>query len=479
MSRFLPWRHATPPTLTPKGNPMLLSDERIRSLHTAAVGARLTEQRAALFERVNKHFYGSIARAPTEAAQLLIDLHRMNEIDALTDGSVPLEAWLSQAVLLTTSLPQQQEFQDALHELRRVLQQSKPTPSGPKTSAPPPRRHFLDEAPFDFSRPEGQSLWGLLEQSIYRLDDTVAIIDKAGVQRGRIQLEQPPRARWHNILEAAAQQRRARRLVEAIAEDPEWAGLRDRLHELLSNAPPAEPGQGAIAWRAKEPAGGDERLMGKRPNWVDVAFLETGLARARSVVRVTAFFDGQSLVGTGFFIAPGRVLTNHHVLFYEGAAADRVILWMDYAIQSDGTLPLPTQVIIAEPKIQGDSKHDWGTLEVPDPRAAAVPALSLGSQQAVKAGDHVSIIQHPHGLPKKLGVFGSEVRYADKDVIQYLTDTEQGSSGSPVFNHRWEVVALHHRWTVAGEKGGEQECRNQGVNIDRVIEALRARALLA
>ena len=26
----------------------------------------------------------------------------------------------------------------------------------------------------------------------------------------------------------------------------------------------------------------------------------------------------------------------------------------------------------------------------------------------------------------------------------YSTDTEAGSSGSPVFNDQWEVVALHH-----------------------------------
>jgi V8-like Glu-specific endopeptidase len=28
--------------------------------------------------------------------------------------------------------------------------------------------------------------------------------------------------------------------------------------------------------------------------------------------------------------------------------------------------------------------------------------------------------------------------------VQYTTDTLPGSSGSPVFNDNWEVVALHH-----------------------------------
>jgi hypothetical protein len=34
---------------------------------------------------------------------------------------------------------------------------------------------------------------------------------------------------------------------------------------------------------------------------------------------------------------------------------------------------------------------------------------------------------------------------ADIPFCQYLADTEQGSSGSPVFNDQWEIVALHHQ----------------------------------
>jgi hypothetical protein len=70
--------------------------------------------------------------------------------------------------------------------------------------------------------------------------------------------------------------------------------------------------------------------------------------------------------------------------------------------------------------------------------------LLLGSRQIVR-GNRVNIIQHPRGQPQKVVV---TLNYVVKDMsetrVHYLADTDHGSSGSPVFNKNWEVVALHH-----------------------------------
>ncbi|XXY45973.1 trypsin-like peptidase domain-containing protein [Sorangium sp. So ce269] len=468
---------------------MLFSTDQIRKLHAAAIAARLVDQREALFTNINKNFVAGITRSPVPVGQLLMDLSRMNELHSLADGSVPFETWLQQAVLLTTGLPQQAEFEEALAQLQAVLERvdRRREPHEPRSTsaghgpiaAPSRRRHFLDESPIDFSRPEAQSLWSLLEQNIYRLDDLVEALENAGISKGRVRLEQPPRTWWRDALAAAAHQGRARQLVEALARDPEWAGLRGRLEEFLRDAPPGEVGPGSIDWKAQEPVRGHERLTGRKSRLVDVAFLAKGLACSKSVVRVNASFDHESLTGTGFVISPGRVLTNHHVLFQMGKAADRVAIWIEYQMQPDGSLPQPEVVTVLRPEIQGQIEHDWATVEVQDARIQGVPALPLRAGRAVQVGDHVSIIQHPHGLPKKLGIFGSEVRFVGEDTIQYLTDTEEGSSGSPVFNHLWEVVALHHQWAVVDMPDGKPEIRNQGIHIDRVIDALNRRNLLA
>ena len=80
-------------------------------------------------------------------------------------------------------------------------------------------------------------------------------------------------------------------------------------------------------------------------------------------------------------------------------------------------------------------------------------------------------------------------------MLHYETDTAPGSSGSPVFNDQWEVVALHHsgvprtdkdgNWlatdgTIWTRDMGEERVdwlANEGVRISRVLRALREQQL--
>jgi hypothetical protein len=255
------------------------------------------------------------------------------------------------------------------------------------------------------------------------------------------------------------------------------AALEDVGRRSGRSPPPVAPVSGPVKWKAGVRAGGVEALTGARSTWVDVAFLERGQKCARAVVRVDAHFEDQSLTGTAFHIAPGRLLTNHHVLYHEGVPASRVELWIDYAIEEDESIRPPRRVVISKPVIDGAEQHDWATLDVDDPGLRSAPCLTLGGTREVRVGDFATLIHHPHGLPKKLGIFRNEVRYVDGDVVQYLTDTAVGSSGSPVLNERWEVVALHHAWSNV-PTAETAEIRNEGVRIERVVEALKSRALL-
>jgi len=113
-----------------------------------------------------------------------------------------------------------------------------------------------------------------------------------------------------------------------------------------------------------------------------------------------------------------------------------------------------------------------------DPGApAGTPVIALDGAPPPAVGDRVYIIQHPNGSPKKIGMINNEIRFVDDDVVQYLTDTYAGSSGSPVFDERWRLVALHHRW-VEYKRQGEIEYRNQGRRITRVAAGLSAAGIL-
>lgn len=65
------------------------------------------------------------------------------------------------------------------------------------------------------------------------------------------------------------------------------------------------------------------------------------------------------------------------------------------------------------------------------------------------------------------------VTLADADIVQYLTDTLPGSSGSPVFNQVWQLVAIRPAGGWLTEPGQKEKLfRNKGINVARLLALL-------
>ena len=121
------------------------------------------------------------------------------------------------------------------------------------------------------------------------------------------------------------------------------------------------------------------------------------------------------------------------------------------------------------------------------------------------AGDRVFLVQHPKGQEKQLvqndnGLLDYDRDGLLKDFVRYEAVSDYGSSGSPVFNSKWELVALHHavilkqaepayggygggsaNTTPAPSPGLELELEPeidacQGVRICRIVEDLQAKS---
>ncbi|QIJ66245.1 endonuclease [Streptomyces sp. JB150] len=239
---------------------------------------------------------------------------------------------------------------------------------------------------------------------------------------------------------------------------------------------------------------GLERLIG-RNNLTPVAFLEAGVEVSRSVGRVTISGPGGGH-GTGFMVSPSLLLTNNHVL--RGAPeASRSKVAFAFQDCADGS-PLVPAVFPLEPHrfFVTDRALDFSVVAVAS-RGAQGEALSSFGWLAVTAtqgklviGEFVNIIQHPRGEPKQIALRDNQVVDVLERFLHYESDTREGSSGSPVFNDQWEVVALHHSavpktdaegrplsvdGTVWRPEMGEQQVAwraNEGVRISRVLEAL-------
>jgi endonuclease G, mitochondrial len=110
-------------------------------------------------------------------------------------------------------------------------------------------------------------------------------------------------------------------------------------------------------------------------------------------------------------------------------------------------------------------------------------------------GEHVNIIQHPNGEPKQLALRENQTVDLLDDFLHYQTDTAPGSSGSPVFNDQWEIVALHHSgvprrddrgrlltrdgtpWTADMGEHRIDWIANEGARVSRIVRHVKEQTL--
>jgi Trypsin-like peptidase domain/Effector-associated domain 1 len=342
--------------------------------------------------------------------------------------------------------------------------------------------HFLDTLPFDWSRPEAQELRDYLADVYFHDRDVLQFAVQAGIRPATISWSQPVQSVWHELITKARNQGRLRDLLNQIALRDEAVGL--RIRELMSSQPVlAAPSdrRPEVSWVGFDDRIGLERQIFSEPSLLDVAFMQRGVELAPAVARLMVTLPSGRYYGTAFRIGDDILLSNHHVLFdrqhREGRnsymRASRVEAWLYYELDLAGR-HRAHEVIECRPEtIVGEEGHDWAIVRTVAPLPADVPVIPLASTEQPNINDRVYIIQHPRGGVKKIGMHHNIVRHVDDNVVQYWTDTEAGSSGSPVFDEHWNVVALHHRWiAMPATEGKAAEYRNQGRLISRVYERI-------
>ena len=303
---------------------------------------------------------------------------------------------------------------------------------------------------------------------------------------GHMRMEGSASEAWRSAFDLTAGELRFPDLVAELEQSS--AALEQRIDGLREADPvvPIDPDPdrvGGDGFKGFSPEAELERqIIEDMPTLVDVNFLERGLERSRAVCRIEAGFGGFVNDGTGFRIGPDKILTNHHVVFnHEGgdAPAMTVQVLFRHEMGPDGQPRIPIAVNAVPDALIGDRVNDWAVITTATPMPDDAPILSLvGATEAVAVDDRVCIIQHPKGLPKKLGIYHNLVRFVDDQVVQYWTDTEVGSSGAPVFNEAWEVVALHHASVAVDETEDRYGHRNQGRAIGPVRDMLVAAGAL-
>ncbi len=98
------------------GRPQL-DQALIHRVHEAALSADLAGKRGALLGGIDPSLVASLPYGSGPASQLLMDLHELNRIVLLADGTRPLEIWLRNAASLAGTRPEAAVFEGALAAL--------------------------------------------------------------------------------------------------------------------------------------------------------------------------------------------------------------------------------------------------------------------------------------------------------------------------------------------------------------------------
>ncbi|MBZ6388663.1 MULTISPECIES: DNA/RNA non-specific endonuclease [Pantoea] len=249
------------------------------------------------------------------------------------------------------------------------------------------------------------------------------------------------------------------------------AQRRTQTRTALAAGEPAEPDRARAQRYAFQQHLRQGVITGESNDLLPIAFLEQGITCARAVALLRE--DGIPR-GCGFMTHGGLFITNHHLL-PQPPAQGRVTLQFGWRRTETGELvdgvtyvadaerfflTSPTDELDCTLIALGEIVAGGG--EAPQP-------LALNDRNDKHAlGISLNLIHHPGGAPQQITLRNNALLARHEQLLHYAADTDSGSSGAPVFNDAWQLVALHH-----GGVESDDGWVNEGIRISAIIDWLK------
>jgi V8-like Glu-specific endopeptidase len=197
-----------------------------------------------------------------------------------------------------------------------------------------------------------------------------------------------------------------------------------------------------------------------------VAWLQRAINASASVCRIRT----PNGLGTGFVAGDGWLFTNNHVLPSAEVASNSTAEF-DFEEDADGSMKAVKSAKLEPSGFKTSATLDYSLVKLAQPVIArAIDTAKLSRTSEVELGAHVVIIQHPSGGPKQIAFTANQIVNVYRNVVHYTTDTMPGSSGSPVFDDDWNVVAIHRAGgNLLKNDQGDRLYANEGVLIAHVL----------
>jgi hypothetical protein len=212
-----------------------------------------------------------------------------------------------------------------------------------------------------------------------------------------------------------------------------------------------------------------------------VEWLRDLLDRRLSVARIE--HEDHEPVGTAWIVRGGDIvesfgdelmlLTNSHVVSREPVLSETLSpddAWANFTYLNGGARFQVDRVVFESPQRQ----YDVALLKmqnVPE----NVPPLKVSKRLPLADGEQrVYVVGHPKGGDIKISIDDNVLLDHDGTKLHYRAPTEPGSSGSPVFNKKLRVIALHHAGRDDMPKLNDKEGRyqaNEGISLNVICDA--------
>ncbi len=230
-----------------------------------------------------------------------------------------------------------------------------------------------------------------------------------------------------------------------------------------------------------------EQILGK-DRFKTFQWYCTGLDRAAGVAQILdRFGNGQ---GSGFLVQ-GKdihesigdewvVVTNAHVISsdpMEQSASPAALSPDDVRIRFEAQDPGQEfeveKVIFSSPR----TELDCTIVSLQSPITQAKPYPIAKRLPMVGKNQRVYVIGHPGGRGLSYSMNDNLLLDHEPPRIHYRAPTEGGSSGSPVFNQQWDLIALHHAGGMNMKKLNGKEGTypaNEGIYFHSIRDAVAA-----
>lgn len=304
---------------------------------------------------------------------------------------------------------------------------------------------------------------GLIEDNeIEKALDTLKDLDKQtgadiwqdltlqyGNYRSALQAQRQGRIDYNEFRKYEAQAKFA--LTELMKQIPRKVALNAKIHSV-----------GAYQFQLPDEAR-LEKMLGPVSNLVKIDWLDKIRNAANAVCRVVCA-DGT--LGTGFLTKEGYVFTNHHVI---GSADVAKTARLEFNYEEGKSL-FAYQIDASDFVTSPVDQLDFARVKVvdrPDKPLSNWGFVEFDTEALPLVGEEVSIIQHPRGEVKQINA--DVVLSQMNQYVFYTTETDGGSSGSPVLNKACKVIAIHHAGKTEAEGGlvinarGDKKAANRGI----------------